>query len=258
MLLRVNKENRCRICEKPDWCTYSDDGQIAICARVSDGAKKRVGDAGWLHILEPGSKPTGRPIRRYEPHLFRDFTDTNAAFEAAITDGQITELSRSLGVSVKSLRRLNIGWDGEAYTFPMRSEKRKIIGVRRRFMDGRKFAVRGSTNALFIADGLSEAGELFICEGPTDCAAALDLGFDAIGRPNCDSRIDMTVQFAKGRKVTVVSDRDKPGIEGAKKLARRLIKHCPEVMIMVPPEGIKDLRQWKNSGFSIGANKYEL
>ncbi len=256
-MIRVSKNNPCPICEKPDWCLHSKNGELAICARVSEGSVQRCGDAGYLHFLKPGSKPTGRPYKRYfpEPHLQRDFTETSAAFETAITAGQITELSRSLGVSETSLRRLHVGWDGEAYTFPMRNEKLKIIGVRRRFMDGRKFAVKGSTNALFIPDGLSDRGELFITEGPTDCAAGLDLGFDSIGRPNCDSRIDMTVKYARGRKITIVCDRDAPGIKGAKKLARKLIKHCLEVMILMPPEGIKDLREWVKKGFNNRSKK---
>jgi hypothetical protein len=256
-MLRVNKNKPCPICQKNDWCLFSENGQLAISARITEGSVQRCGDAGYLHFLEPDKKPTGKPIKRYfpEPHLFRDFTDTSAAFEAAITDGQITELSKSLGVSVNSLRRLHVGWDESAYTFPMRDEKLKIIGIRRRFMDGRKFAVKGSTNSLFIPDGLSKVGELFICEGPTDTAAGLDLGFDSIGRPNCNSRIDMTCKFARGRKVTIIADRDKPGIKGAKKLARKLIKKCPEVLIIVPPEGISDLREWVKKGFNKRSKK---
>ena len=145
-----------------------------------------------------------------------------------------------------------MGFDGHAYTFPMRDENRKIIGVRRRFDDGRKLSIKDSTNALFFPDGLSDSDKLIICEGPTDCAAALDMGFDAIGRPNCDSKIEMTAKFVQGRMVTIVADNDLPGVTGAKKLARRLIECCPEVKIIAPPAGIKDLRQWKQQGLSKG------
>ncbi|MFB0553899.1 MAG: hypothetical protein ACETWQ_11370 [Phycisphaerae bacterium] len=35
---------------------------------------------------------------------------------------QLDILTDSLGVSVESLERLNIGWDGKAYTFPMSND----------------------------------------------------------------------------------------------------------------------------------------
>jgi hypothetical protein len=127
----------------------------------------------------------------------------------------------------------------------MRDENCKIIGIRRRFGDGHKRAITGSRNGLFIPAGLSKDKPLFICEGPTDTAAALDLGFEAIGRPNCDSKIDMTVRFARGRRIMIVCDNDPPGREGAKKLAGELIKCCPAVKIIAPPAEGMDLRQWK-------------
>ncbi|MBW8015450.1 MAG: toprim domain-containing protein [Planctomycetes bacterium] len=249
-MLRVTKTHPCPVCQRPDWCLYSADGLAVICQRIQEGSTRRCGDAGFLHFIDPASKPTGKPIRRYVPEPVKDFTTVSAGYQAAITAELIERLALSLDVSIDSLERLCVGWDGESWTFPMRDANRKIIGIRRRFPNGRKFAVKRSTNGLFIPDGLSNVGDLIITEGESDCAAGLDLNFDAIGRPNCNSRIDMTVKFAKGRKITIISDRDRPGIKGAKKLARKLIKHCPAVMIMVPPEGVKDLREWVQKGFN--------
>ena len=45
-MLRVNKKNLCPICGKPDWCLIDEDGSAAICQRISEGAKKKCGDAG--------------------------------------------------------------------------------------------------------------------------------------------------------------------------------------------------------------------
>lgn len=249
-MLRVTRSNPCKVCERPDWCMYSEDGQAAICARVSEGAKKRCGEAGWLHILKEGSRPDGKAIKRYIPKPVRDFSDECEAFKAAIADWQIKILAGSLSVSSESLNRLSVGFDREAYTFPMMDENLRIIGIRRRFDDGRKLALAGSSNGLFIPYGLDEDKTLVICEGPTDTAAALDLGFEGIGRPNCDSKIEMTVRFARGRnKVVIVCDNDTPGRDGAKKLAEELVKCCPEVKIISPPPGIKDLREWKQKRY---------
>lgn len=250
---RVKKHKRCPVCGKPDWCLYSPDGRAAICARISEGSVKRCGDAGWLHIFQSNEK-----LRRFAQNTIPAFEGSGgnsaAAFEKLaglfqkrLTDSHLQRLSSSIGVSADSLKRLGTGFDGRTYTFPMFNENRKIIGIRRRFLNGKKIAVKGSRNGLFVPEGLGHSGKLIICEGPTDTAAALDLGFDAIGRPNCDSRIEMTVKFAQGRSVTIIADNDTPGIEGAKKLLKRLRFCCPAVKIVVPPDGIKDLREWKKT-----------
>jgi hypothetical protein len=48
---RVNRRRRCRICGKPDWCSYVRDETLLICMRVSDGARKinRHGGAIFIH-----------------------------------------------------------------------------------------------------------------------------------------------------------------------------------------------------------------
>src|SRR5262249_26207599 len=49
---RVNRRRPCRICGKPDWCSFTRDGEhISICMRVSDGARKinNHGSAIFIH-----------------------------------------------------------------------------------------------------------------------------------------------------------------------------------------------------------------
>ena len=261
-MLRVTKANPCTICEKPDWCMYSEDGQVAICARVSDGSKKKCGDAGYLHLLTNDQREDLHKVKRQafkaadRPKPEVDFSKLAREYQDRLSERQLRWLAGSLGITEKSLKRLRVGFDGKAFTFPMRDENLRIIGIRRRFGDGNKKALFGSTNGLFIPSDLVHDKPLIICEGPTDCGAALDLGFETIGRPNCDSKIDMTVQFARGRKVVIICDNDLPGRDGAKKLAAELIKCCPAVKIICPPLGVKDLREWKQHGFNGGQIRY--
>ncbi len=261
-MIRVTKANPCPVCEKTDWCLFSEDGQAAICSRVSEGSKKRAGDAGWLHILEPGKnrleavrrRPRQRAAAKPTPAI--PFEKLSKQYQDRISDRQLRWLGASLGITPESLTRLNVGFDGKAFTFPMKDENGNVIGIRRRYGDGNKRALTGSCNGLFIPTGLSKDKPLFITEGVTDCAAALDLGFEAIGRPNCDSKVPMTVAFARGRKIVIICDNDLPGRDGAKKLAQELIKHCPEVKIITPPVIGMDLRQWKQKGFTGENIKY--
>ena len=259
-MLRVNQSHQCPVCQRPDWCLYSEDGSAAICARISEGSKKRAGDAGYLHILKADDRRPKAVYRKNRSKEKRtkspDFKVLAKQFQGRISRRQIAMLGASLGVSAASLVRLGVGWDKEAFCFPMRNERMRIIGIRRRLGNGRKLCVTGSQNGLFIPSGLSNDKPLMVCEGPTDTAAGLDLGFEAIGRPNCDSKIEMTVKFASGRKVVIICDNDAPGRDGAKKLAKRLIGHCPAVKIICPPVAGMDLREWKLKGFDGGRKRY--
>ena len=67
----------------------------------------------------------------------------------------------------------------------MRNGAGEVVGVRLRKSDGKKLSIKGSKEGLFIPTGLKPCDRLLIGEGPTDTAALLDLGFEAVGRPSC-------------------------------------------------------------------------
>jgi hypothetical protein len=259
---RVTKARPCPICGKPDWCLVAEDGSAAICARIADGSVKKCGDAGCLHILEGRHDGHDRhksgakwrhtlTVAQGQDGRTQDFGQRSAHYQSQLTSERLHTLAQSLGVSAASLQRLRLGWDGLAWTFPMSSDCGTIIGIRRRFPSGGKASVKGSKTGLFIPIDLAGSGPLLFCEGPTDTAAALDLDFDAIGRPNCNSLVQMTIRAAKGRnEVVVIADNDAVGRAGAQKLADALVLHCPTVKVVVPPDGIKDLRQWLHSGLT--------
>lgn len=62
--VRVNKRNPCPICDKPDWCLISQDGKVAICARIESDRPAGNKGAGWLHTLDNSmSLPPPKPSR---------------------------------------------------------------------------------------------------------------------------------------------------------------------------------------------------
>lgn len=256
-MLRVTKQNPCPVCGKPDWCLIAEDGSAAICQRIEEGSTKRCGDAGWLHVLSNGHNRHNR--HSYKKRLVTvplkkpstDFEQLSRQYQHQLTDDRLIWLSAKLGLSIHSLKGLRVGWDGVAYTFPMSNAENLVIGIRKRFPDGPKVSATGSMNGLFIpTDLLPTDDSLFICEGPTDTAAALDLGFDAIGRPNCNSKVEMTAEIAKERDVVVIGDNDDVGRAGVERLSDMLVLYCKDVKIIYPPKGIKDLRDWLSIGLT--------
>jgi hypothetical protein len=130
-----------------------------------------------------------------------------------------------------------------------------VRGIRLRALNGRKFAVRGGREGLFIPADVAIGTRLFVAEGPSDVCAGLDLGLSIIGRPSCMGGIRMIVELVQNRKpreVIVVADADHPGPDGAELLAKTLLDRTQAaVRVVVPPDGIKDLRDWKATGATV-------
>ena len=253
---RVTREHPCPVCGKPDWCLTSADGTAAICPRIS--SPKRCGEAGWLHWLTD-QRPAGRFVRHIPLSRAPTRTDLDRLAEqygADLDPGRLHQLACQLGVSGASLIALGTGWsEGHgAYSFPMVDDGGTVVGIRLRRPDSGKFAVRGSKAGLHVPAGpaFSPGERLLLAEGPTDCAALLDLGFPAaVGRYSCLGDLRLLAGMARRWRpgdVVIVADADEAGQRGADNLASVLVCYCPAVRVIVPPNGVKDVRDFVRAG----------
>ena len=271
--VRVTRHKPCPICDGKTWCGVSADGAVVRCMRTPSAkpAPSKDGEMGWIHRLVP---ETPRPVpmpRRPRSDTEPPPTDIEAVYRGIANDLvhlPLSRLSDRLGVTVHSLIRLGATWSRihGAWAFPMFDVERRLIGVRLRAEDGRKWAVTGSHNGLFWPHGVPTPGPstgqwLLICEGPTDCAALLDMGFDAIGRPSCSGAVDAVVGLAirSHREICIVGDYDepharpdgttwRPGHEGAHRLAEALTLARARPKIIWPAAPHKDVRAWRQAG----------
>ena len=248
----MTRHRPCPICQKPDWCGVSADGEVACCMRVKSDHPTRNG--GWLHSIA-GAPPPPIP-REYVPrpprHLPPNWPAMLRRFGRDTCTAEVERVAARLGVLPGSLFRLGIVWAAphRAWAFPMFDAARQVIGIRLRAEDGHKWAVAGSHNGLFWPDDLAGNGPLLVCEGPTDTAALLDLGYDAIGRPSCTGAVEMVTEVVRRlrrRDVVVVADADAPGIDGADRLARALTEAGRRPKVIRPLAG-KDARAWVRAG----------
>jgi hypothetical protein len=240
--MRVTKANPCPISKHDSWCAIGKRDGSVMCMRVE--SKHQCGE-GWLH---PSKAPTNRKrtfAARPQPSNME--TVTNWEFLAdyyrkAAKPNMIATLAKSLGLIADSLRRLNVGWDGEAWCAPMRNHKGAVVGIRRRFPDGKKLSVHGGKEGLFYDPAVAINGLTLVVEGFTDTAAAITLGFSAIGRPSCSGGTAFVLQMCADHPTVVIADDDAPGLRGA----RLLVKQLPNGKLFVPPA--KDLRSWLLNG----------
>lgn len=246
---RVSRSKPCPVCRKADWCTVAADGSVACCMRVE--SPKRLRNGGWLHRLRESDEWRHRHVRRVTLPKRRpaaDFGQLAEQYHEVVNPFDLVRLAADLGVDRGAFWRLEIGWDGRAWTFPMRDAGGVVTGIRRRFPDGGKLSVQGGREGLFVPSELPASGLLLVTEGPTDCAALLTLGFAALGRPSCSGGMRLVCDLARGRDTVVVADGDEPGRRGAEALASVLRLYCPSVRMIHPPEGVKDARAWLRAG----------
>lgn len=263
---RVTRQRPCEICHKPDWCTYTSDGRLVCCMRVDSGKCTRNG--GWLHRVgdDDGVRPpvSARPPRRSCAGALFDAGAYHAALRCKSDWIDVDGLALSLGLCPYALEKLQPARDHwhDAWAFPMRDGAGKIVGIRLRGDDGRKWAVKGSREGLFFDPNLGRVSDVLFCEGPTDTAAAITLGFAAVGRPSCMGALDQTRAFCFRhgvQRVIVMADQDVPhqrpdgkvwypGQDGAQRLVAAL--GLPYKIVMPPA---KDLRRWLNEGGTAGA-----
>jgi len=93
---------------------------------------------------------------------------------------------------------------------------------------------------------------ILIVEGATDVLAAADLGFIAIGRPSALGGFKILREMPLiGRKVWIIGENDagagKEGLDKCHVALRKIVKDLVKVM---PPKEIKDLRKWVAQGLT--------
>lgn len=218
--------------------------------RIESGKPSKNG--GWLH---PVNEKTNRiPIRfspprqsEKEPEL--DVETIMAKFRAS-SQKPVLCLSNLLGISERPLIDLGVVWSSfhQAWAFPMKDWLGRWIGIRLRNDEGRKWAVKGSKSGLFYAETAKSCPTVLICEGPTDTAAGMQLGFHCVGRPSCagsEEEINLLLQKWNTRNVVISADNDsnKVGQKGAVKLQESL--RVPSA-IFTPTT--KDLREFVREG----------
>ncbi|MBU6386216.1 MAG: hypothetical protein KGS49_09795 [Planctomycetes bacterium] len=210
-----------------------------------------------VQAIKPTMAPPPKPVQsesdRLRIELMADVCRRN------LTGPGIAHLAKQLGVHPQSLRQLQVGWCASlcATTWPMRDGIGNIIGVRTREpVTAAKGSMSGGNGGLFydpdrIAN-IESGARIWIAEGPTDTAALLTLGLDAVGIPSAKSGGDQLLELGRRilpSEIVIVADGDDSGIESARKLRSELVI-VAGVRIILPPVGIKDAREWINRGAS--------
>jgi hypothetical protein len=198
-------------------------------------------------------------------------------FQSPLAAAKREKLAKSLGVSLGSLEALyvGIGWDfdgTEFASFPARDEHCQVIGITRRYGDGTKKTMKGTSNRGIFApeNWWKPEGPIYVVEGASDVAALTTHGFASLGRPSNIGGAEIIAAYIKrrasGRPVLVCGENDRkpdkvgrsprcdrtclgcawcwPGSFGARRVNGRLRSLGIKSEILMPPIGHKDMREW--------------
>lgn len=99
-----------------------------------------------------------------------------------------------------------------------------------------------------------------VVEGASDVLAAYDLGLVAIGKPNNTGGLAELGILLRGKKAVIIGENDRkknakgiwvyPGKEGMEITFTKLQKFSKQVSKIMPPTGVKDLRDWVRHGLT--------
>lgn len=252
-------DDPCPVCTRyGDGCMVSPDGARVLCVRTKSDHAAR-GGTGWFHVVGRGPlRPHDRSITLPPPIINRA---SLVEHYHALGQPYLKLLAAELGVSVESLVQLEVGWspDEGCWMWPLSDLEGVVPGIMRRWPNGEKRLMPGHTprTGLYLPCGQIFNRPLLIVEGGSDVAAALTLGFNALGRFSCSHgkwELARAMRELMTPEATIVSDAgNQAEREGAWHLANHLYQTTP-VRLIEPPNGIKDLRAW----FKAGATKNDI
>jgi hypothetical protein len=250
-MIRVDPSHPCPICEKGKWCAFTEDGEYIACKRVQQGSITNLGQFGYLHKIDKvdlkGLVKNAKPLV--------DWKSLQQTYKIQLsTYGQYP----SIGFARDTYDQYFCGWNGKGWTFPVWDDKLSISGMQVRYPDGTKCSVTGTRIGVFVPRCIDAAKRSILCitEGLTDAMVSTEFGIPAIGKWNCDSTHEIVLSLIldkiKPSRIIMVSDNDDPGKQGAKELYKMIKTYQSGLHItgLVPPDGIKDLREWKSNGLT--------
>ncbi len=143
------------------------------------------------------------------------------------------ELANHFGLRFETQEKFQIGY-GEYHSIknwfiPMFDSKGNICGLQQHYWKDDKHikkCVKYSKHGIFKPNiKFDRSKPLFICEGFSDTAVMIEMGFQAIGRYNALHKLDKDTlkQIKKFSKVYIVADNDDVGIEGASYIKSSII-----------------------------------
>lgn len=180
--------------------------------------------------------------------------DTRASVNDSNSGQNVSDLLPPKGIPLEVWQRLaTVGTFyrfGKCWVIKERNAEGEVIGTAYRSASGDKDFTKGGKRGLILDwplptyAGTGELDPVWVCEGASDTAAMMGLGFTAVGVPSAGVGGKFLASLLSGRHVVICQDVDRTaGQTGAKTIHDAIAANCASVRIIVPPGGAKDARE---------------
>jgi hypothetical protein len=176
-------------------------------------------------------------------------------YEKHITPAHWRALSADRHLPEAAFKGWRIGWNGSAYTIPVRDAGGHVTDIRLYKIGKRTMATPGGALGLLGAERLNAdmAAPVYVCEGEWDTIALrwllkkLDEPGIVVGLPGAGIFKSDWVPWFSGRVVHTLFDNDEAGENGELHIAKKLTSIAQRVTYTHWPAGLKtgfDTRDW--------------
>lgn len=169
-----------------------------------------------------------------------------------VTHEQLIELSKDRKLAVETLKHWKVGWDGYAYTVPVRDENEKCRNFFRKEIGKDTISKKGGEGILFgIRNLVDNNPEIIVVEGCWSAMSLWERGFSAVGLAGAGQLKDYQIPLFKDKEVILVPDVDKSGFAGIQKVANKLKDVAKSIKIVNLTGKVKDkedIKDFFNSG----------
>jgi hypothetical protein len=158
-------------------------------------------------------------------------------------------LQEEKGLTVDTIVKYKLGYDGERIIIPIRDEQGAIRNLRRYHSQKKPKMLpykKGYGDVRFFPIETLKSDEIVICEGEWDCLLAQQMGIPAITQTGgANTWKDEWNELFAGKRIWICYDYDEAGKVGAEKVAKTLAK-VAEVRIVELPvtEQHEDFSDW--------------
>lgn len=166
----------------------------------------------------------------------------------------LTVLQDYRGLNLETIRKFQIGWDGERITIPIYNENYELVNIRRYKWDAptpaQKFVNyvdhlgnKYGELQLYGVENLLDPTikEIIYPEGELDRLVLEQIGYKAVTPTSgTGSFKNEWCKLFKGKIVTIIQDNDEAGVNGSRIIAERLKRYAVEIRIAEWPSDFTD------------------
>lgn len=216
-----------------------DGGSIRELYKVCRGAGKIASaNAGKNNVTDINSRRKGADDGTTAPDKpLPDESQIRAWTRVLLAKpGALKFITEDRGLTKATIRRFQIGWDGQRYTIPVRDENDELVNVRRYKPKARQaqqkmisWGAGWGQGRVLGFDVLTddEQVDVVLAEGELDYIIASQYNIPCVTHTSGSNVFKMEwAKWFKGKRVYVAYDEDKAGNNGAMKVAQTLKGHA--------------------------------